>query len=214
MGKDSFSVCNCNYCDRENWDNTSVFDCRWCESVTDFSSLEEDERATVKEFWCYGASRVTFIPFFPNVSEFMCMGCSYLMALPELPKLESLNVSECTLLTEWKRTEIDNISDIYCEECPLLHLHPSIFIRFGGVDKLTPHPDMEKFPRPRNGVSSKVILAFRLCKILYCTEIPSRVAKEVNLNSIDYAPGGSKYLELAVRYQDGIDVAKKRMKIS
>ena len=195
---------DCNFCYPNEWRDKSEFDCAQCIKVTELPSGLDN----ITGLDCRYCVNLSFIPSLPFLTTLSCTGCPLITCIPDLPNIEYIYVHDCKLLSEWKQRG-ENVIVMNCRNTPLLHLHPSLFIRFNGLDWLDDE-GAQGDPRPRNGVSSRLVSSFTVCKKLYCFELPSRIALEVSLNSILYAPGGAKYLELADRYKDRIQVFKKR----
>ena len=187
----------CKFCYPNKWGYKSEFNCAECTKVTELPSGLDN----ITRLYCWSCVNLTFIPSLPSLTYLYCCGCPLITFIPDLPNIKVIGLEGCILLSEWKQRG-ENVRRMSCRNTPLLHLHPSLFIRFNGLDYLTCIIGQGD-PRPRNGVSTRLVSSFTVCKKLYCFELPSRIALEVSLNSILYAPGGAKYLELADRYKDG-----------
>lgn len=183
--------------------------CSMCPSLVSIQNLTEPNLLVALN--CSGSIKISGIQEFPNLTYLNCAGCKLLTKLPEFAKLDYLIVSHCTLLTEWKNKS-ENVKILSCKNCPMLHFNITLFFRFNEYDIIDNNDHFLPKTRLRNGVISRDVFAFNTCKMRYISELPSRVTLEVYQNSILYAPGGVKYLELLEFYKDGFGPAFSKRK--
>lgn len=178
--------------------NVTHVNCNDCINLVEICELPN-----LVELHCYGCIKLENLHSNSKLAELVCSGCSNLEKLPESLQFNTIQCNGCNLLSEWKIYP-ERIKFLSCFNCPTVKFNLKLFVQFNGTTFIGRNPIVSSNPRPRNGVASRFLESFTKIKSFYCPELPTRIAIEVSINSILYAPGGLKYLELAEKYKDNI----------
>jgi hypothetical protein len=72
----------------------------------------------IEKLYCSGCTKLTSIPYLPNLKVLYCWDCKALTSIPELPKLCKLDCSDCTKVTSIPKLPELNMLD--CSGCTSL----------------------------------------------------------------------------------------------